>query len=114
MGAVTKPWYANVVFHPLPPEAFMRFHEPDYVKIVWNLRVDPTGPHRSMFRTETRVVTTDTGARAKFRWYRARFSPGITLIRWLSLRPMRRAAECRAGEFGRRCGHDCRRLPAGL
>jgi len=94
MGAVTQPWYANVVFHPLPPDEFLRFHERDYVKIVWNLRAAPAGPHQSIFRTETRVVTTDAGARAKFRWYWARFSPGITLIRWLSLRAVRRDAEC--------------------
>lgn len=94
MGAVTQPWYANVVFHRLPPDEFIRFHEPDYVKIVWNLRAAPAGPHQSIFRTETRVVTTDAGARAKFRWYWARFSPGITLIRWLSLRAVRRDAEC--------------------
>jgi len=45
-------------------------------------------PHASVFRTETRLVTTDAAARAKFRWYWARFSPGILLIRWLMLRPL--------------------------
>jgi len=95
MGAVTQPWYANVVFRPLPPDEFAAFHEPDYVKIVWTLRADPTGPYKSIFRTETRVVTTDAEARSKFRWYWARFSPGITLIRWLSLGPLRRDAERR-------------------
>ena len=90
MGAVTRPWYANVVFQPVPPDEFVRFHEPDFVKIIWNLRADPAGPVDSIFRTETRVLTTDAAARAKFRWYWARFSPGITLIRWLSLGPVRR------------------------
>jgi hypothetical protein len=93
MGAVTQPWDADVVFHPLPPGEFAAFNEPDYVKIVWTLRADRTSPHESVFRTETRVVTTDAAARAKFRWYWARFSPGIRLIRWLSLEPMRRTAE---------------------
>jgi hypothetical protein len=96
MGAVTQPWHANVAFRPLPPHEFAAFDEPDYVKIVWTLRADATGPHTSVFRTETRVVTTDAVARAKFRWYWARFSPGILLIRWLSLGPMRRDAERRA------------------
>ena len=100
MGAVTRPWYANVVFHALPPDEFRRFHEPDYVKIVWNLRADPAGPHRSIFRSETRVATTNATARTKFRWYWARFSAGITLIRWLSLGAIRRTAERRAGEPG--------------
>ena len=41
MGAVTQPWQADVVFRPLPPDAFAAFDEPDYVKIVWTLRADP-------------------------------------------------------------------------
>ena len=96
MGAVTQPWNANVVFRSLPPDAFVAFNTPDYVKIVWTLRADSTGPRTSVFRTETRVVTTDAGARAKFRWYWSRFSPGILLIRRLLLGPMRRDAERRA------------------
>ena len=93
MGAVTQPWYADVVFRPVPPDEFVTFNKPDFVKIVWTLRADATSPHESLFRTETRVVTTDAAARAKFRWYWARFSPGIWLIRQLSLGPMRRDAE---------------------
>ena len=56
MGAVTQPWLANVVFRPLPPDEFVAFHEPDYVKIAWTLRADAAGPNASVFRTETRVV----------------------------------------------------------
>jgi hypothetical protein len=33
MGAVTRPWDANVVFRPLPPADFASFHEPGYIKI---------------------------------------------------------------------------------
>src|SRR5690242_19436600 len=44
MGAVTQPWKANVMFRALPPDQFAAFQEPDYVKIVWNLRAEPTGP----------------------------------------------------------------------
>jgi hypothetical protein len=96
MGAVTQPWHANVVFRPLPPDQFAAFNEPDFVKIVWTLRADSTGPRTSVFRTETRVATTDAGARQKFRWYWARFSAGIAVIRRLSLAPVRREAERRA------------------
>ena len=96
MGAITQPWHPNVVFRPLPPDEFVAFDEPDYVKIAWTLRADPIGAHESVFRTETRVVTTDAAARAKFRWYWARFSPGIVLIRWLMLGSMRSKAERRA------------------
>jgi hypothetical protein len=107
VGAVTQPWYANVVFHPLLPDEFVAFNEPDYVKIVWTLRADPSGSNESVFRTETRVATTDASARAKFRWYWAKFSPGIALIRWLSLGPPRRDAErhARAASPGKLSEH---------
>jgi hypothetical protein len=101
MGAVTQPWRANVIFRALPPEEFVAFDEPDHVKIAWTLRVDPVGSERSVFRTETRAVATDAAARAKFRWYWAKFSPGIAMIRRLSLGPVRRDAERRAGVRGR-------------
>jgi hypothetical protein len=95
MGAVTQPWMADVVFRPLPPEEFVAFHEPDHVKIVWTLRADPNGASESIFRTETRVITTDPTARAKFRRYWAFASPGIILIRWALLGPLRTEAERR-------------------
>jgi hypothetical protein len=96
MGAVTQPWHANVVFRPLPPDEFVAFNEPDYVKIAWTLRADPDGSDGSIFRTETRVLATDATARAKFRWYWSFLSPGIILIRWASLGPVKREAERRA------------------
>lgn len=96
MGAVTQPWLPDVVFRGLPPETFRSFGEPDHVKIVWTLRADPVGARTSTFRTETRVMTTDAAARAKFRWYWARFSPGIVLIRYAMLRLLRAEAERRA------------------
>jgi hypothetical protein len=96
MGAVTQPWVANVVFRPIAPGRFASFDEPDYVKIVWTLRADSVSDRESIFRTETRVATTDAGARAKFRRYWAFASPGIGLIRWLSLGPLKRDAERRA------------------
>ena len=85
MGTITQPWMANVLFRSLSPEEFFAFHEPGYVKIGWALRVDPVNAIESVTRTETRVVTTDPGARAKFRRYWSFFSPGIVLIRWIAL-----------------------------
>jgi hypothetical protein len=96
VGAVTQPWLPNVVFRGLAPEEFRAFREPGYVKIIWTLRADPVGDAQSIFRTETRVSTTDPTARAKFRWYWARFSPGIVVIRRLLLGPLRTDAERRA------------------
>lgn len=96
VGAVTQPWLPNVVFRGLAPEEFRAFHEPGYVKIVWTLRADPVGESESIFRTETRVMTTDQTARTKFRWYWARFSPGIVLIRRVMLGLLKTEAERRA------------------
>lgn len=95
MGAVTRPWEADVTFRGIPAEHFAAFDEPDYVKIVWTLRADGVSPMRSIARTETRAVATDAPARRKFRWYWARFSPGIILIREMSLCLVRKEAERR-------------------
>jgi hypothetical protein len=93
VGAVTQPWLPNVVFRGLAPEEFRAFQEPGYVKIIWTLRADPVGESESIFRTETRVTTTDQAARTKFRWYWARFSPGIILIRRVMLGLIKTNAE---------------------
>jgi len=96
IGAVTKPWEANVVFRAVAPDEFAAFDEPGYVKIAWTLRADPAASGRSVYRTETRAIATDADARARFRRYWAFASPGISTIRWLSLRPLKREAERRA------------------
>jgi hypothetical protein len=96
MGAVTQPWKANVVFRGLPADQFAAFNEPDYVKIVWTLRSDAVSSGQSIARTETRVVAMSPDASSKFRWYWARFSPGILLIRQMSLRLVKKDAEDRA------------------
>jgi hypothetical protein len=66
------------------------------VKIVWTLRADPEGDAFSTFITETRAVATDLEARRRFRRYWSFVSPGIRLIRCLSLTPIKREAERRA------------------
>jgi hypothetical protein len=93
MGAVTQPWVADVVFRPLSPEAFTTFNDPGFVKIAWTLRADAAGATESVFRTETRAVATDATARAKFRRYWSLLSPGIIVIRWMMLQPLKAEAE---------------------
>lgn len=96
VGAVTKPWEPNVTFRALAPTRFASFAEPGCVKIVWTLRADPRPGGGSTFWTETRALATDSEARARFRRYWAFASPGIALIRWVALLPLKRAAEQRA------------------
>jgi hypothetical protein len=96
-GAITRPWQADVVFRALPPDEFAAFREPGWVKIAWTLRADPLGADASIARTETRAATTDPAARARFRRYWSLFSPGIALIRRISLRDVKIEAQRRAG-----------------
>jgi hypothetical protein len=97
MGAVTRPWEANVRFRPLAPDAFAAFSEPGQVKIVWSLEADPDPrrPGQTLFRTETRARATDPTSRRRFGLYWRLFSPGILLIRRVLLPAVRRAAEGR-------------------
>jgi hypothetical protein len=93
IGAVTQPWKADVEFRGLAPEEFAAFREPGYAKIVWTLAVKPIGENASVFSTETRVATTDAESRSRFRRYWSVFSPGILLVRYETLRLVRREAE---------------------
>lgn len=98
IGAVTKPWEPNPRFRAIPAEQFAAFDEPDYVKIIWSLRADPLDVNESIFRTETRALATNDLARLKFRRYWALVSPGVALIRRMSLGPLKTEAERRAEE----------------
>jgi hypothetical protein len=98
LGAVTQPWKSDVEFRAIPQDEFADFHEPDYAKIAWTLAVEPLGTSTSVFRTETRVVTTDAKSRKRFRIYWTLASPGILLIRRMALRLVKREAERRFHE----------------
>jgi hypothetical protein len=98
VGAVTKPWEANVTFEGLSADEFLDFGEPGYVKIAWTLAVKAIAPDECVAWTETRVVTTDAVARKRFRRYWAMFSPGILAIRRAGLRRARADAEKRFAE----------------
>jgi hypothetical protein len=93
MGAVTQPWYGDVVFRALPGGAFRAFGDPDFVKIVWAVRAEAMESNRTRVSTETRAVATDSGARSKFRRYWSLVSPGVVLIRIAALRLIRKNAE---------------------
>ena len=95
-GAATQPWLANPRFLALSANEFKTFEAPGFVKIAWTLRADPIDHTKSLFRTETRASTTDAASRAKFRRYWAFFSPGISLIRWISLGPLKAQAQSHA------------------
>jgi hypothetical protein len=96
LGAICRPWEANVQFQPLAPDVFAAFGEPGYVKVAWTLRADPLPDGATRFVTETRAVGTDARARRRFRNYWSFVAPGVALIRHLMLRPVKHEAERRA------------------
>jgi len=96
VGAITRPWEANVTFRALPPDRFAAFNDPGYVKIAWTIRADAIDAAHSIFRTETRAIATDPSARNRFSRYWSFLSPGIIVIRWSLLRPVKEEAERRA------------------
>lgn len=95
MGAVTRPWEADVTFRAVPAELFAEFAEPDFVKIAWTLEAGSLGHALTRFASETRVVATDEAAQARFRRYWRWARVGIVAIRWLVLLAVRREAERR-------------------
>ena len=93
LGARCKPWLADPQFHGMNAEAFTRFEEPGFAKIVWSFSVEPVTETTCIVHTETRVATTDESARHSFRRYWSLASPGIVLIRRLGLRLVKSDAE---------------------
>ena len=67
---------------------------------VCHMSADPLGDGRTLFTTETRAVATDATARRRFRVYWSLASPGIWLIRRLSLGPLKENAERHAALLG--------------
>jgi hypothetical protein len=100
-GAVSRPWESKVQLYPLGLAQFKAFRKPGWAKIVWTLEVDPAGASRSVFRTQTRVATTDANARRRFRTFWRKISPGVVLVRQQALGLIQGDAERRAREAKR-------------
>ena len=98
VGAVTKPWEPNPTFRALPPDDSPRFAtrvREDRVDAC--ARTPSASRHQCSGRKRARSRQTRL-ARSRFRRYWALASPGIALIRRLSLRPLKHDAERRARE----------------
>ena len=93
LGAITRPWEPNPRFEPIPAADFSTFSHPRSVKIAWSVSALEAAHGESIFRTETRVVTTDAEARRRFRRYWALVVPGVRMIRRETLRLVKTAAE---------------------
>jgi hypothetical protein len=93
LGAVARPWARNSNFEPISREEFAEFSRPGFAKIVFSLAVQEVDDKESTFYTKTRVITTDSYSRERFRVYWAAASPGIVLIRRVILRAVKQKAE---------------------
>lgn len=93
VGLVGKVWRMDFGVAKLADrDAFLRFHEPDYAKIVVSYRFDgiPEGTHMI---SETRVHCTDPQASRRFRWYWGVIQLGARLSVRSGLSATKRRAE---------------------
>jgi hypothetical protein len=91
-GAVTQPWKAVTEENPAPQvgaNQFAAYDIPGYVKVAFNICVDPYSSGRALITTETRVVSTDPRSRRRFARYWVLVGPFSALIRRLMLRLVR-------------------------
>ena len=95
VGAVTQPWAPVVRLRGLSAHEFLEFSEPGLTKIAWSLVARPVEPGVTKLATETRVAATDPVSRKRFRRYWFLLSPGIRLIRIVSLSLIKRGLERR-------------------
>ncbi|HUJ13039.1 MAG TPA: hypothetical protein VL284_04535 [Thermoanaerobaculia bacterium] len=95
-GIAAQPWLPSAGFRTVPAALFATFNDPGWVKIAFNVSVEEAPRGGSLVRTETRASTTNAEARQRFRNYWAFVSPGVTLIRIVSLRAIKATAEAAA------------------
>jgi len=73
------------------------FDTPGYVKVAFNIRVEPYGSGRALITTETRTAATDPASLRRFARYWLVVGPFSALNRQLALRVMKSDTERRPG-----------------
>ena len=70
-GTVVQPWKAVTDDEPAPQveSRFAAFDTPGYVKVAFNIRVEPYGSGRALITTETRTAATDPASLRRFARY---------------------------------------------
>ena len=99
-GTVVQPWKAVTGEEPAPragPGQFAAFDTPGYVKVAFNIRVEPYGSGRALLTTETRTAATDPASLRRFARYWMLIGPFSALIRRLMLQMVKSDAEQRPG-----------------
>lgn len=76
-----------------PPAAFASFHEPGFVKVAFNLKVDDAGNGWTTISTETRLHALDAGSLRATAVYWRLIYPGSGMLRTMWLQAARSRAE---------------------
>ena len=95
-GTVVQPWNAvtdNSAAPQVEPDRFTEFDIPGYVKVAFNIRVEPYGSGRALITTETRTMATDPMSLRRFARYWLFIGPFSALIRRVMLRMAKSDAE---------------------
>jgi hypothetical protein len=99
-GCIVQPWNAVTDEEPAPQveaSRFAAFDTPGYVKVAFNIRVEPYGSGRALITTETRTAATDPISLRRFARYWLFIGPFSALIRRLMLPIAKSDAERRPG-----------------
>ena len=93
LGIAGKFWRPTGNVSPFSENNFSGAVPAGLARAVWNFRVRPLTPMRTMLSTETRVVCGDAASRLKFRAYWLLVRPFSGLIRRLMLRSVKHDCE---------------------
>jgi hypothetical protein len=79
IGLVAQPWKLNGNIIKITPEQFMVFMGQDYVKVVWNFKIEKNLEGQVNISTETRIQCTSSKARRIFSiyWFFIGFFSGV-------------------------------------
>lgn len=92
-GLTGRFWTHRPEIRRLDAEAFRLFDLPGYAKAAGNIRIEPADDGCVLVSTETRIHSTDTRSRRRFRMYWTLIGPFSGVIRREWLRLIRRQAE---------------------
>jgi hypothetical protein len=95
-GTVVQPWNAATDGKPtmlVEADGFAAFDTPRFVKVAFNIRVEPYGTGRALITTETRTAANDPMSLRRFARYWFLIGPFSALIRRLMLRIVKSDAE---------------------
>lgn len=93
IGLIGQFWKPNGNLQVFKPTEFTSFHQPGFLKAVWNFQLIPQSATSTLLTTETRILCMDTEAQKRFSRYWFIIRPFSGIIRREILRAIKRKAE---------------------